>query len=189
MQTASPITLYTIGHSDRSESEFCDLLLENDVQTLVDIRAMPSSARFPQFNAAELRETLEGHGLVYHWAGRQLGGKRTTRPGSPHLALEQSGLQGFADYMESDAFGRAIAQLQNLAGQSTAAIMCAEGRPENCHRSLIADFLILQGWNVVHILGEANCSEHLLRPEARRESAELIYDRKTTAKLDLEEIE
>lgn len=177
-------TLYTLGHSNRSLNDFLTLLRDGAIQVLVDVRAQPHSSRYPQFSEDSLRAALELAGITYHWAGRQLGGRRSQRPDSRHIALEE-GLRGYADYMESDAFRRAAAQLINMAGRAPTAILCAERRPEDCHRRLIADYLLLQGARVVHLIAPGERREHQLSPMARRESAELVYDRNVSGQLDL----
>ena len=95
------------------------------------------------------------------------------------------GLRGYADYMATDAFKRGVTQLLGLAGRSATAMMCAEREPLHCHRSLIADYLTLQGVEVVHLLEPGQSHPHQLRPEVRRESQQLIYDRYATAELPL----
>lgn len=176
--------LYTIGHGDRSLAELVCLLSERGIRTLVDVRAEPHSSRFPHFSMDALREAMEERGIVYHFAGRQLGGRRSPRSDSRHRALEVA-LRGYADYMESDFFERSATQLVNLAARSPTAILCAERSPERCHRRLIADHLVLRGVEVIHLIGEGDARPHQLSPEARRESAELIYDRHVSAELDL----
>ena len=113
--------------------------------------------------------------IVYHWAGRQLGGLRQGNNDSIHSAIEP-GLRSFADYMATPAFERAASQLQILSGKGVAVILCAEKLPEHCHRSLIADYCLLNGMEVTHIIDDNQVSSHYLRPEARRESATLVYD-------------
>ena len=171
-------TLYTVGHSNRSLDELLNLLLNADIGVLVDIRARPQSRRFPHFSGDMLRAAAEQAGLAYHWAGRQLGGLRE----SAHAALAD-GLRGFADYMDTAEFQMAAAQLARLAARAPTAILCAERMPEECHRSLIADYLTLRGMRVIHLVDEGEMREHRLRPEARRESAQLIYDRHVTGRL------
>lgn len=178
------LTLYTVGHSNRRLEELMALLKEAGVDTLVDVRAQPRSQHNPQFNDDALRAACERAGLVYHWAGRQLGGMRTPRADSPHVALEE-GRRGFADHMDTDVFRKGVAQLQHLAARGVCALLCAERDPDNCHRALIADYLTLQGARVVHLLAPGELREHALSPAARRESAALVYDRQTTARLDL----
>lgn len=87
--------------------------------------------------------------------------------------------------MERDAFRRAASRLKALAGRGPTAILCAERDPGRCHRSLIADYLTLQAVTVQHLLGAGEVREHRLRPEVRRESAELVYDRYRTGELEL----
>lgn len=94
-------------------------------------------------------------------------------------------MRAYADYMSTDGFKRGAAQLLSLAGRSPTAILCAERDPMHCHRSLIADYLTLQGIEVVHLLESGQSHPHQLRPEARRESQQLIYDRFATAELPL----
>ena len=181
-------TLYTIGHGTRRIGELIALLQEAGVVTLVDVRAQPRSRHNPQFNDDALRLACENADIVYHWAGRQLGGMRAPRPDSPHRALDE-GLRGFADHMDTDAFQKGAAQLQNLATRDSCAILCAERDPARCHRSLIADYLTLQGWRVLHLLTPGETREHLLSPAARRESAALVYDRQVSGELGLEPVD
>lgn len=179
------LTLYAIGHGNRKIEELITLLKEAGVDTLVDVRAQPRSRHNPQFNDDALRLACENAGIVYHWAGRQLGGMRATRPDSPHRALEE-GLRGFADHMDTDVFQKGASQLQQLAARGVCAMLCAERDPAHCHRSLIADYLTLQGARVVHLIAPGETREHVLSPALRRESAALVYDRQVSGRLGLD---
>ncbi len=178
------VTLYTVGHSNRSLDELLEMLVAEGIDTLVDVRAQPHSSRHPQFSGDALRAGVEGAGMIYHWAGRQLGGRRPVSTDSRHRALEQ-GLRGYADYMDTGDFQRAAAQLRNMAAKSPCAILCAERLPENCHRNLIADYLTLQAVRVVHLVNPGEQREHQLSATARRESSELVYDRNVSGELGL----
>lgn len=178
-------TLYTIGHGDRAIDDFLELLKVNEIEILADVRAQPVSLRSPHFNQEALRDALDKVDITYHWAGRQLGGMRRAQENSPHLALQDEHLRGFADYILTADFDRAATQLVNLTRHATSAILCTEQDPFFCHRSLIADYLVLQGMTVLHII-DAEVREHYLRSEARKESAELIYDHGITAPLELD---
>ena len=180
----TPVTLYTIGHSDRPIEAFLEILRSAAVDTLVDIRARPRSNRHPQYDESALRQSLAGIPVVYHWAGLHLGGFREPISASPHAALS-GGFQGFADHMDTTEFARAASQLLKLASRSPTVMMCAEMNPEECHRRLLADYLLLQGATVIHLLGSGEQREHVLHPQARRESAALIYDAGVSARLPL----
>lgn len=173
-------TLYSVGHGNRDLDELLAMLQAAGIGALVDVRAQPHSSRHPQFSGEALRGALEQAGLVYHWAGRQLGGRRPPQPGSRHQALAED-LRGYADYMDGAGFRQAARQLQRMATQAPTAMLCAERDPYRCHRRLIADYLTLQGVCVVHLLAPGEQVEHQLSPEARRESAELVYDRQANA--------
>ncbi|UCE89389.1 MAG: DUF488 domain-containing protein [Pseudomonadota bacterium] len=162
-----------------------ELLHVARIATLVDVRAWPQSRRQPQFSQDALRIGLDDAGVTYHWAGRQLGGRRNPRPDSPHLALRDDAMRGYADHMDSDDFVRAALQLVSLAARAPLAIMCAERLPEHCHRTLIADYLTLAGHEVLHLIDGSGPQVHVLSNIARRESRRLVYDRQVTGSLDL----
>lgn len=176
--------IYTIGHSNRTHDEFFALLSSHGIESLVDVRAYPFSKRYPQFQQDSLREQANNLSITYHWAGRQLGGMRRAKDDSKHIALSDEGFRGYADHMETDLFQTAAQQLINLSAKLPLAIMCAERNPDSCHRSYLSDYLVLQGVDVHHILLENETKAHLLNPNARRESANLIYDRLSTGQLD-----
>jgi uncharacterized protein (DUF488 family) len=170
-------TLYTIGHSRRSIGELLEILKHAKIAQLVDVRAYPRSARHPWFNDAALRPTLEQTGIAYRWLGRELGGLRKQRPGSPHVALPAGGLRAFADYMEMPQFCRGVELLVEMAVRVPSAIMCAEASPEECHRGLLADYLLTCEIEVIHLIEIGETRTHTLHPAARIDSGRLVYDR------------
>ncbi len=177
--------IWTVGHSSRSIEELVRILAGVPIRLLVDVRRMPRSRRYPHFDQGALRAALEGHGIVYHWAGAQLGGRRAPRPGSPHLALEE-GLRGYADHMGTEAFARALDQLSRLAARGSLAILCAERDPERCHRSLLADALVLRGHPVTHLIDGASHRPHVLHPQLRVVEGVPAYDLMVSAPLELQ---
>ncbi len=170
-----PVTLYTAGHGSRSADELVALLRQVGIETLVDVRANPSSRRHPQFESEALRTSLEEAAIVYHWAGRQLGGLRAVDPASRHLALPAA-LRGYGDHMETPEFRRAADRLVHLAGKSRTVILCAERLPERCHRCLIADYLTVQGTRVVHLIDREVQAVHRVSARLHVEAGTLIYD-------------
>lgn len=170
-------TVYSVGHSNRSIEQLLALLHEVGIRLLVDVRSQPVSQRYPHFNGEDLREELEMAGLQYHWAGRSLGGLRGPRADSPHIALTEDGMRGYADHMGTEIFKKGVVQLINLAGRSSTVVLCAERLPDQCHRCLLADYLLLQGLAVVHLINPGEHRDHQLSAQVRRESVQLIYDR------------
>lgn len=166
--------VYTIGHSTRSLDEFVSLLSGFGIEQVVDIRTIPRSRHNPQFDRETLRVSLEDGGLAYrHMEG--LGGLRHGRPDSPNRGWRSASFRGFADYMQTEEFKDALEELITLAHRSRTAIMCAEAVPWRCHRYLIADALVVRGYEVEHIMGRAASRRHTLNPLAVFEEGELSY--------------
>ena len=53
--------------------------------------------------------------------------------------------------------------------------MCAEAVPWRCHRSLVADALIVRGIRVLEIISPAKPKEHALTPFARVRGTQITY--------------
>jgi uncharacterized protein (DUF488 family) len=147
------------------------------VHTVVDVRSVPGSRRFPQFGRAELRAWLPGAGVGYRWEAR-LGGFRRPAPDSPNVALRHAAFRGYADYMASDMFAKALAGLASQASRQVTAIMCAETLWWRCHRRLIADAAVLvYAARVWHLGHDRRLTEHRLTDGVRRgASGGLVYD-------------
>ncbi len=147
--------IWTIGHSTRPLEAFLALLETHRIKLLADVRLLPGSRRHPHFNREPLAASLAEHQITYaHFP--ELGGRRKTRPDSPHTAWRNLSFRGYADHMETEEFGRGIARLTDLTDTTgPAALMCAEAVWWSCHRSLISDYLKARGIEVLHILDPA----------------------------------
>src|SRR5947209_14523355 len=129
-----PISLLTVGHSNRPLPDFLTLLQSHAVELLVDIRTVPKSRHNPQFNKENLPQSLADAGIEYlHMPG--LGGLRHARKDSPNTAWRNLSFRGYADYMQTPDFERYLLELIELASSRRLAIMCAEAVPWRCHRS------------------------------------------------------
>jgi uncharacterized protein (DUF488 family) len=156
------MAVWTIGHSTRSLADLLALLRAHGVTSLVDVRRIPHSRRHPQFDIVALARDLLAAGVAYrHVPG--LGGFRRPRPASTNTAIRQPTFRGYADYMQTDEFASHLATLIELAAQTPTAVMCAEARPESCHRSFIADALVARGVEVHHVLDAGPPRPHALR--------------------------
>jgi uncharacterized protein (DUF488 family) len=173
-QADEKVRVYTIGHSTRAIEEFTVLLEAYAIQRLVDVRSIPRSRHNPQFNADNLSRSLEPRGIG--WEHRKgLGGLRHTTKDSPNQGWRNASFRGYADYMQTEEFSREIKALADLARGERVAVMCAEAVPWRCHRSLIADALLVRGLTVNHIMGETNAREHVLTRFASVDGTHITY--------------
>jgi uncharacterized protein (DUF488 family) len=168
------VTVYTVGHSTRSLDELVELLGGFQVKIVGDVRTIPRSRHNPEFNADVLPGALAKHGVGYRQLAR-LGGLRRTSKESPNLGWRNASFRGFADYMSTAEFELGMRELGDLLGQGTVALMCAEAVPWRCHRSLIADALLVRGARVEHIVGRGRASEHRLTPFAQVDGLRITY--------------
>ena len=166
--------IWTIGHSTRSLEGFLDLLAENRIEAVADVRRYPGSRRWPHFAQTSLALTLEKRGLVYQWF-LELGGRRTPRSDSPNTAWRNAAFRGYADYMATEEFAEGLSRLVNLAYGLRTAVMCAEALWWRCHRGLIADLLRWLGFEVIHIMGPRSTASHPYTAAARIVRGQLTY--------------
>ncbi|HSR26528.1 MAG TPA: DUF488 domain-containing protein, partial [Candidatus Eisenbacteria bacterium] len=147
------MALFTVGHSTRSLDELVSLLREHEITLLADVRTVPGSRRMPHFARAALAAELPGLGIEYVHVP-ELGGLRRPRPDSPNGGWRNESFRGYADHMATAEFRAGLARLlEELGRDRNVAIMCAEAVPWRCHRSLVADALLVHGIEARHIIG------------------------------------
>ncbi|MGE5385186.1 MAG: DUF488 family protein [Betaproteobacteria bacterium] len=171
---ASPAVVFTIGHSTRTLPEFVALLAAHGVTRLIDVRTVPRSRHNPQFNRDALPGELAPAGIGYaHVAG--LGGFRPTSAGSINSGWRNMSFRGYADYMQTPEFAANLEALIAQAKTERIAVMCAEAVPWRCHRSLIADALMVRGIEAREIVDAKRSQVHKLTPFAQVRGIEITY--------------
>jgi uncharacterized protein (DUF488 family) len=167
--------IWTIGHSTRSIDDFISLLKKNEIKLLADVRSLPGSKRYPQFNKDGLEQSLNAHGIRYeHFP--ELGGRRKPNADSRNTAWRNASFRGYADYMETEEFHKGVERLLAVAGEAgPAAIMCAEAVWWRCHRSLISDYLKACEIEVMHILDANKIEPHSFTSAAHIVKGQLSY--------------
>jgi len=130
--------IFTLGTSNRSISDFGEILKQYRIAVLLDVRRFPKS-RFQHFIGEHLERYCRERGIEYLWLGDCLGGFRTG---------------GYEQYMNTDDFHRAIVEVEQHAGKHRCVLLCAEKFPGKCHRRFIGRRLEERGWEVVHIIDQ-----------------------------------
>ena len=170
-------TICTIGHSTRSIEEFVDILRHAAVQCVVDVRTIPRSRTNPQYNLDTLPETLSRwqirHRIIEALGGRR--GRQKAVPPEVNGFWQNQSFHNYADYALSADFRRGLDELERVAGEARCAIMCAEAVWWRCHRRIIADYLLAEGWKVLHLMGRDRSEPAKLTPAAKRVGATITY--------------
>jgi uncharacterized protein (DUF488 family) len=138
------VIVFTIGHSTRSIADFVRLLKAHGIQRVIDVRTIPRSRHNPQFNRDTLSLALRRNRIHYRHMGG-LGGLRHAKRDSKNTGWRNARFRGYADYMQTATFRKNLDRCIELAKSERVVLMCAEGVPWRCHRSLIADALLARG--------------------------------------------
>lgn len=140
--------IYSLGHSNHSIDRFLELVSAHQIRVITDVRSTPQSSWNPQFNREALTKDLAAVGVSYVFLGRELGA-RSTDP-----SCYKDGQVQFDRLAQTDLFKSGLDRLESgLAKFDRIAMMCAEGDPLQCHRSiLISRELAGRGVETFHIL-------------------------------------
>jgi uncharacterized protein (DUF488 family) len=172
------LCIFTIGHSTRSIEDFLAILKHYVITELIDVRTVPRSRHNPQFNNHELAHFLRNHHIGYRHQ-KNLGGFRHAHSNSVNTAWRNASFRGFADYMQTEEFKAGLQELITIAHEKTVVIMCSEAVPWRCHRSLIADALLVRGIDVTDIYSITSAKPHTLTPWAVVKNRTITYPAST----------
>lgn len=136
--------LYSIGHGNKDINEFIANLKKFKLQILVDVRSIPYSRNFPEYNRERLMEKLKENNINYIYFGDKLGGRPE---------------KGFSNFVKTREFKKHIAQLLYLITDKTAALMCSEFDHMKCHRKFINEELRGNGIEIKNIDKNGNVVE------------------------------
>jgi uncharacterized protein (DUF488 family) len=164
----------TVGHSTRPIEVFLELLLAHRVQQLIDVRTVPCSRHNPQFGSEALANALATAGIGYAHSSA-LGGFRRPAPNSPNAGWRNLSFRGYADYMQTAAFAAELENVVRIAAALRVALMCAEAVPWRCHRSLIADALLVRHVPNAELVSPTRLQPHKLTSFARVAGDTLTY--------------
>ncbi len=168
------LKIFTIGHSTRILPEFIMMLKAYHITLVVDVRSVPRSRHNSQFNKETLPSVLKERGINYvHMP--DIGGLRRPSRDSVNTEWRNKSFRGYADYMQTKEFTEQLLHLMALARKDCVVIMCAEALPWRCHRSLIADALVVRNVRVEHIISKDSVIKHVLTEWAQAEGTKITY--------------
>ena len=170
--------IWSAGHSNRSAEELVELLCGAGIRCVADVRRFPVSRRFPQHARARLEPALAAAGVAYEFLGERLGGRRELDPAADparNAAWREPSLHAFADALDTPDVAAGLAELEALGRARRTAFLCAERDWRSCHRQLVADALVVRGWQVIHLVRPGERELHHLHPAARVEGKHLSY--------------
>jgi len=169
------VQVLTTGHSTRPIETMVEMLRDAGVELLADVRTIPRSRHNPQYESDALAASLRSAGIAYQHMPALGGLRKPARDATANAAWRNAAWRGFADYMQTPEFAAALDELIALAEVQTVAIMCSEGAPFRCHRSLIADALVARGVRASEIGAHGHLRAHRLTSFAKVEGIAVTY--------------
>lgn len=147
--------LYTIGYGGRSKEQFQNILKENDIGLIIDIRARPTGFRgcYTNYNdkTKGIEKMLHKAGIKYIWY-EKLGNK--FRFSKDWEEMEMRYTRYLNEIRESlvQFFESIHEQIECSSTRKGICIMCAEKNPERCHRSIVAKFFEKEGVEIINLV-------------------------------------
>ncbi len=142
MMTAA--RFYTIGYGGRPPQKFVELLVEHDIRSVADVRLRPDKAAMGAYVRARnpekgIEKLLADQGIAYH-SIIELG----------NVFLDRADWRTLYQELIRRAGGLLVGRLEKIPAPFC--LLCAEKRVADCHRRIIADYLVdSRGWQVEHI--------------------------------------
>ena len=132
------VTLYTIGFTKKSAAEFFNLLRDNHVKQLVDVRIS---------NSSQLAGFAKGKDLEFfvkeicHIPYKHITDFAPTKDLLDKWHKEEVTWQEYEGIYTSMLKERDILRKYGLKAFDEACFLCSEDTPEQCHRRLLAEYL------------------------------------------------
>ena len=142
--------IYTIGYSSFTPNNFVEVLKSYGITCLVDVRSIPLSTYRKDFDKANISRLMKKNGIIYRHYAKEFGARQTDE------RFFTDGVLDFEKFSESPQFIDGVKKIE--AGMQLGCkfvLMCAEKRPEVCHRNiLVARAFYKRGHEVRNILDD-----------------------------------
>ncbi len=127
------MALYSIGYATKPIECFLQQLHRHSIHVVADVRSVPYSRAFHDYNREALIAHLRNAGLRYVYLGEELG-PRSKDPAH----YDKGGQVQFPRLQQSELFLAGVSRLRTgLDRGFRIALLCAEKDPATCHRSLL----------------------------------------------------
>ncbi len=148
-------TIYTVGHSNQTIDSFLSVLANHNITAIADVRSYPYSNANPQFDRTALATALEARKVTYVFLGKELGARTNDQ------RCYVNGKVQYDSLARTELFQEGLKRIQRGMERYRVALMCAEGEPLACHRTiLVARYLRELGVPVQHILRDGRLEDH-----------------------------
>ena len=158
-------TLYSVGYSSKSMDEFKKVLKNNAIDCLVDVRSVPYSKQFAEFNRENLHVELQAVKIAYLFFGKEFGARREEENVYSLITDfngEDKKVVDFLKVQHSVEFLAGVKRIEHgLEKGYNICFMCSEKKPYDCHRAImVSDWFYKHGYEVIHIIDDKEQISH-----------------------------
>lgn len=139
--------IYTIGYEGATPDSFVDILIQNKIDVLLDVRELPIS-RKKGFSKNSLKDLMESSGIRYHHE-KSLGSPKDVRK---RLYDSKDYQAFFQEYEQHLAGCKELLSALTKQLDGNVALMCFERDVMTCHRKCVARKMSQMTGNKVHHL-------------------------------------
>ena len=137
--------IYTIGYADYNTNDFVGALLKYNISILFDVRSVPFSKYYSNFNKEQLCRALSNNKIEYVFVGDKLGGKPKNNK------LYTNNIVDYNKMLLDDDFKKGLNKIIENK-QRNICLMCSEKKAINCHRAILLGRVLSNlGLSVLHI--------------------------------------
>ena len=143
--------IFTIGYEKRDIDQFLEVLLDNDIDTVVDVRKNPYSMNYT-FIGKKLESALTNKNTGINYIhlpelGIESGDRKDLKDLSDYKKLFIQYEKTLTDKEKQEKLNDII----KLGSKQRIALLCFEKDPEYCHRGVIANYLRKKGFEVSNL--------------------------------------
>lgn len=145
-------TIYTIGYAGFPREDFIQVLKQNRVSVLIDVRSSPFSSFHSEYNRDVLEDILRKNKIYYRNYAKEFGARQENKK-----LYTQEGYLDFEKVALSKDFQEGLSKLRESMKQGfVPALMCAEKNPFDCHRAILVSRAFAEcGCEVIHLLPDS----------------------------------
>lgn len=150
-------TIYTIGYASFELPRFIKEIKKHGIQCVVDVRSIPASSHFPDYNHEQFEKKLLSQGIYYrHYP--EFGARQ-----EDNQWYTKEGYLDFEKYTSSDYFKKGMTKIQDSMKLGYSFVfMCAEKDPLDCHRAIMVSKAFHDdGYSIKHIEVNKKGEEYL----------------------------
>ena len=157
--------LFTVVYANKSINDFIKTLKNKGINLLIDVRSMPYSKQYPEYNESKLNNELKKEKILYYNFKDEFGARRVEDEVYKKVEMyDKKGIEvvDFNEVYKLDIFQQGVNKVKIANDRNyTICFMCSEKYAYDCHRCImVAEYFFQQGFEIEHIIDGNNSLTH-----------------------------